>query len=30
MRDLNATTSEAAEEMIRGTARGMGITIVEE
>ena len=29
MPDLNATTQEAAEEMIRGTARSMGITIAE-
>lgn len=29
MPDLNATTQEAAEEMIRGTARSMGITIKE-
>ena len=29
MPDLNATTSEAAEEMVRGTARSMGITITE-
>ncbi|MEI7474628.1 MAG: 50S ribosomal protein L11 [bacterium] len=27
MPDLNATTIEAAEEMIRGTARSMGVTI---
>lgn len=29
MPDLNATTMEAAEEMVRGTARSMGITIAE-
>ena len=29
MPDLNATTQEAAEQMIRGTARNMGITISE-
>lgn len=29
MPDLNATTQEAAEQMIRGTARSMGITIAE-
>lgn len=29
MPDLNATTQEAAEEMIRGTARSMGVTIVD-
>lgn len=29
MPDLNATTQEAAEEMIRGTACSMGITIAE-
>src|SRR5208283_5747117 len=28
MPDLNATTLEAAEAMIRGTARNMGITVV--
>ncbi len=27
MKDLNATTLEAAESMVRGTARSMGITI---
>lgn len=27
MPDLNATTPEAAEEMIRGTARSMGVTV---
>lgn len=27
MSDLNATTQEAAEEMIRGTARSMGVKI---
>jgi len=27
--DLNATTQEAAEQMIRGTARNMGVTIQE-
>jgi large subunit ribosomal protein L11 len=26
MPDLNATTQEAAEEMVRGTARSMGVT----
>lgn len=29
MPDLNATTIEAAEAMIRGTARNMGITVQE-
>ena len=29
MPDLNATTIEAAEQMIIGTARNMGITVVE-
>lgn len=29
MPDLNATTIEAAEEMIKGTARSMGVTIEE-
>ena len=29
MPDLNATTLEAAESMIQGTARNMGITIVD-
>jgi len=29
MPDLNATTQEAAEQMIRGTARNMGVTIAE-
>lgn len=29
MPDLNATTQEAAEQMIRGTARSMGITVTE-
>lgn len=29
MPDLNATTQEAAEQMIRGTARSMGVTIAE-
>jgi large subunit ribosomal protein L11 len=29
MPDLNATTIEAAEQMIRGTARNMGITVQE-
>lgn len=29
MTDLNATTQEAAEQMIRGTARSMGITVQE-
>ena len=29
MPDLNATTQKAAEEMVRGTARSMGITITE-
>jgi large subunit ribosomal protein L11 len=29
MPDLNATTQEAAEEMIRGTARSMGITVAD-
>ena len=29
MPDLNATTQEAAEQMIRGTARSMGITVEE-
>jgi large subunit ribosomal protein L11 len=29
MPDLNATTIEAAELMVRGTARNMGITIQE-
>jgi large subunit ribosomal protein L11 len=27
MQDLNATTLEAAEQMIRGTARSMGVLI---
>lgn len=29
MPDLNATTQEAAEEMIKGTCRSMGITVQE-
>ncbi|MEW5821306.1 MAG: 50S ribosomal protein L11 [Cyanobacteriota bacterium] len=29
MPDLNATTQEAAEEMILGTARSMGVTLAE-
>jgi large subunit ribosomal protein L11 len=29
MPDLNATTPEAAEKMIAGTARNMGITVVD-
>jgi large subunit ribosomal protein L11 len=29
MPDLNATTQEAAEQMIRGTARSMGVTVTE-
>jgi large subunit ribosomal protein L11 len=29
MPDLNATTQEAAEEMIRGTARSMGILVAD-
>ena len=27
MNDLNATTMEAAKEMIKGTARAMGVTV---
>ena len=29
MPDLNATTLEAAEKMVMGTARNMGITVVD-
>ncbi len=29
MNDLNATTMEAAVEMIKGTARAMGVTVAE-
>lgn len=30
MKDLNAASVEAATEMIKGTARSMGVTVVEE
>ena len=29
MEDLNATTLEAAVDMIKGTARAMGVTVAE-
>ena len=29
MNDLNATTLEAAVEMIKGTARAMGVTVAQ-
>ena len=29
MEDLNATSMEAAVEMIKGTARAMGVTVAE-